>query len=1234
MMKTEASGERSTLRSASPHRNAYRTEFQALKNAFDQPRRDGDPKPKEACEKPPQARGRQYGSNVNRIKNMFMQMGMGPNENTGPPSKTKGKEGSSPQKIRRPKPSVDKTGESAVKLQATVSERVSRFDTSRDGTAHSKFSETRKMFEQTIRETSQSSRSSSGKDRKGSHEHLDEWKGMRSNLGSTDSLDSLCSRTEASSPTVSQLSAVFENADQQNAAAWKKTGSKGLCSPDGSQRQTELSEDDVSWQQSPPHRRHKRHGQKQAIPLSSSSEDLLSPSPVSETADEGKGISSVSQQRNEHEKEMEYNQGNAEDFRADAASDCGVQRQMGAVAGSEVDGVYSDSAVSEPSAGNEHRTQIPKMPPSQLNEQAEGPVLADSAWVSDDHAKDPSEGYTGSEKAIGTSESAMYYQGWGESCTDPEDQACSEENSHYEPDSEIVEIPGLPEEEDVASNRKIRFSTAPIMVFKTYSNEDYDRRNDEVDPVAASAEYELEKRVEKLDLFPVDLEKDEDGLGISIIGMGVGADAGLEKLGIFVKTVIEGGAAQKDGRIKVNDQIVEVDSISLVGVTQNFAATVLRNTEGVVRFLIGREQPGQVSEVAQLISQTLEQERRQREMLEQHYVQYDADDDETGQYATDDEDEDMVPDITGGDMAIEVFDLPETADMFSPTEMDATKLSHKFRELQIKHAVTEAEIQKLKSKLQSTENERVRWEREKTQLQKSIDDNKERMLKLEGYWIEAQTLCHTVNEHLKDTQSQYQALEKKYNKAKKLIKDFQQKELDFVKREQVEKRKFEDAEKVHLIEIQGLQAQISNLEAELLNLMKQSGTQVNNNNNSAERISTLGREEPSESTEDALRTRGAVADGDFAEAVPETERLDSEALKARAQLSVKSRRGRPSRPRPRGSLSSTDGEDGLERKTAEGGSSPLHSSRPALPSSPKPTSQALDPGTSSSPPAQGGGASTAVLEDSPTSSPSRSCSSEASPLHHPQLDREDEGSLSPLISSPSVGPLGKTKRKLIDLGSPARHSPGKEKKDKDSSRLSSGNSSTEPSSENSPEKHKAKNVGLNNDVSASSVSSADFSGLVAEPKITGRSHSLALSSDESLEMIDDEILDDSHSPKHQQWQNRAVLEWSCQQVSHWLMGLNLEQYVPEFTAKGINGEQLLQLDGRKLKSLGVVSSQDRALIKKKLKDLRAVVDKALKTREKLEKHREKLWKKEQELLQREAKKTGKTSGGPAEGSAE
>ncbi|CAJ0947570.1 unnamed protein product [Ranitomeya imitator] len=231
------------------------------------------------------------------------------------------------------------------------------------------------------------------------------------------------------------------------------------------------------------------------------------------------------------------------------------------------------------------------------------------------------------------------------------------------------------------------------------------------------------------------------------------------------------------------------------------------------------------------------------------------------------------------------------------------------------------------------------------------------------------------------------------------------------------------------------------------------------------------------------------------------------------------------------------------------------------------------------------------------------------------------------------------------------------------SRVRLGDSISSTDGEDSIER---KNVTVSDDFSPSSTSSADLSGLVVEPKFAERSHSLALSSDESLDMIDDEImkeksdkprsyteiaarytggvrrmvgdkqefrayrergnqnvrrktksgykpeiLDESQSPKHSQWQSRTPLEWSSQQVTNWLMTLNLNHCVSEFAAQNVNGEQLLQLDSARLKALGL-NAQDRTIIKKKIKDMKVTIEKVRKANEKMEKQKERLRKKEQD----------------------
>ena len=188
----------------------------------------------------------------------------------------------------------------------------------------------------------------------------------------------------------------------------------------------------------------------------------------------------------------------------------------------------------------------------------------------------------------------------------------SEQLSDYILGSEgILKSPGLSlEQEELPGHKtpsRVTFSPDSPRQFPTHSVEDYDRRNEWVDPAAASVEWEQEKRLERLHLLTVELVKGEQGLGLSILGMGTGAQAGGERLGVYVKGVTPGGKAERDGRMMVGDQILSVNGLSLVGVTQEHAALVLRGVTGRVQFLVGREETPEVGEVARLMREQVDE---------------------------------------------------------------------------------------------------------------------------------------------------------------------------------------------------------------------------------------------------------------------------------------------------------------------------------------------------------------------------------------------------------------------------------------------------------------------------------------------------------------------------------------------------------------------------------------------------------------------------------------------------
>ncbi|KAM4715638.1 FERM and PDZ domain-containing protein 2 isoform 2-T2 [Anableps anableps] len=84
----------------------------------------------------------------------------------------------------------------------------------------------------------------------------------------------------------------------------------------------------------------------------------------------------------------------------------------------------------------------------------------------------------------------------------------------------------------------------------------------------------------------VELRKISGNLGISISG---GVNTNLQNGGIYIKSLVPGGAAERDGRLHTGDRILEVDGINFHGFTYQQAVECLDKTGEVVYFVVKRE---------------------------------------------------------------------------------------------------------------------------------------------------------------------------------------------------------------------------------------------------------------------------------------------------------------------------------------------------------------------------------------------------------------------------------------------------------------------------------------------------------------------------------------------------------------------------------------------------------------------------------------------------------------------
>uniref|UniRef100_A0A8B9NEB4 FERM and PDZ domain containing 2 n=1 Tax=Accipiter nisus TaxID=211598 RepID=A0A8B9NEB4_9AVES len=87
------------------------------------------------------------------------------------------------------------------------------------------------------------------------------------------------------------------------------------------------------------------------------------------------------------------------------------------------------------------------------------------------------------------------------------------------------------------------------------------------------------------EIYTVELVKEDGSFGISVTG---GINTSVRHGGIYVKSIIPRGPADKDGQIKIGDRLLEVDGISLCGITHKQAVEHLKKSCQIAKLVLER----------------------------------------------------------------------------------------------------------------------------------------------------------------------------------------------------------------------------------------------------------------------------------------------------------------------------------------------------------------------------------------------------------------------------------------------------------------------------------------------------------------------------------------------------------------------------------------------------------------------------------------------------------------------